>query len=134
MLARALAPLFYARISPLLFKHVIATDASESGLGVCYVLSSGILPASTLDMLRHLLTYDWKVAVSYRWKWRSAGSFRTSQLLALCLFSIPTLKLCLVLRLRDAHLLVRSCVCSAALHRVSWLRVARSTWCTFHLQ
>eukprot|EP00808_Paulinella_micropora_P017107 g19272.t1 len=68
MLARALAPLFYARISPLLFKHVIATDASESGLGVCYAPSSGILPASTLDMLRHLLTYDWKVAVSYRWK------------------------------------------------------------------
>eukprot|EP00808_Paulinella_micropora_P000919 g25754.t1 len=73
MLARALAPLLYERISPLLlyvlFKHVIATDASESGLGVCYAPSSGILPASTLDMLRHLLTYDWKVAVSYRWKW-----------------------------------------------------------------
>eukprot|EP00808_Paulinella_micropora_P005061 g73337.t1 len=42
MLARALAPLFYARISPLLFKHVIATDASESRLGVCYAPSSGI--------------------------------------------------------------------------------------------
>eukprot|EP00808_Paulinella_micropora_P018590 g38759.t1 len=51
MLARALAPLFYARISPLLFKHVIATDASEFRLGECYAPSSGILPASTLDML-----------------------------------------------------------------------------------
>jgi hypothetical protein len=80
--AVALAPLLWAPLSPTWASVALASDASETGMGVCMAESAGPDVALTLgapDALRPpadmrasvppVRKYNWRVVVSARWKW-----------------------------------------------------------------